>query len=66
MKAKAIVEANLLITTGQAAELLGMTERNVRILCAAGKIPGAVKLGHIWAVPNPPKVRDPFRARSNP
>jgi excisionase family DNA binding protein len=52
MKAKSIPY----LSTEQAARLLGMTPRYVRMLCVAGKIAGAFKLGRNWAVPNPPTV----------
>jgi hypothetical protein len=55
MKAKA-VEKPPFLPTEQAAQILGMTPRNVRILCAKGAILGAFKLGRNWAVPNPPVV----------
>jgi hypothetical protein len=55
MKVK-IIEESPLITTQQAAKLLGMTPRNVQLLCAAGKIHGAIKLGRDWAIPNPPRI----------
>jgi hypothetical protein len=43
------------ITAQQAAKLLGMTPRNVQILCKAGKIRGAKKFGErVWSIPNPP------------
>jgi helix-turn-helix protein len=58
MKAKTVVKENPIITTTQAAELLGMTPRNVQILCASGKIRGAVKFGRDWAIPNPPIIED--------
>lgn len=44
------------ISTTAASLLLGMTQRNVRMLCVAGKIPGAVKFGRNWSIPNPPRI----------
>jgi len=39
------------ITTKQAAEKWGITERRVQVLCNKGKIEGAVRLGWAWAIP---------------
>lgn len=39
------------MTVNQAAEKWGISERRVRILCAEGKIPGAVREGRIWKLP---------------
>jgi hypothetical protein len=44
------------LSTTEAAFLLGMTPRNVRILCVKGAIRGAFKFGRNWAVPNPPEI----------
>lgn len=33
------------------AEKWGVTDRQVQILCKAGKIDGAVKFGTTWAIP---------------
>ena len=35
----------------QAAELWGITDRRVQALCAAGKVPNAVRLGRGWLIP---------------
>ena len=40
------------MTTKQAAELWGMSDRRVRILCADGKIPNAVKVGKAYQIPS--------------
>ena len=39
------------ITTKQAAEKWGISERRVRTLCAEGKISGAVQVGRSWNIP---------------
>ena len=39
------------ITTQQTAALWGISDRRVRILCAAGKIPGVVKEGKTYKIP---------------
>lgn len=33
------------------AEKWGLTDRQIQIFCKAGKIPGAVKFGPAWAIP---------------
>jgi hypothetical protein len=57
MKAKT-EEENPIITATQAAKILGMTLRNVQLLCKTGKIRGATKHGRDWAIPNPPILED--------
>lgn len=39
------------ITTKEAAEKWGLTERRVQVLCRQGKIPGVARLGWAWAIP---------------
>lgn len=39
------------ITTKQAAEKWGISERRVRVLCVEGKIQGAVQVGRNWNIP---------------
>jgi excisionase family DNA binding protein len=39
------------ITTKEAAEKWGLTERRVQVLCKQGKIPGVFRLGWAWAIP---------------
>lgn len=39
------------ITTKEAAEKWGITERRVQVLCRQGKIPGVARLGWAWAIP---------------
>lgn len=41
----------MFITVKQAAEKWGISDRRVRILCAAGKIPGAFQEGRGWKIP---------------
>ena len=33
------------------AEVWGITARRVQVMCADGRIPGAVKFGRSWAIP---------------
>ena len=47
------------ITTKDAAELWGVTTRQVQILCGRGRVDGARRLGTIWIIPEgTPKPRD--------
>jgi excisionase family DNA binding protein len=39
------------ITTKEAAEQWGLSERRVQVLCRQGKIPGVFRLGWAWAIP---------------
>ena len=39
------------ITLKEAAEKWGVTPRRVNYNCAAGRIPGAVKMATIWLIP---------------
>lgn len=38
-------------TVQQAAQKWGISDRRVRALCAAGKIPGAFQVGRTWSIP---------------
>lgn len=46
------VDMSSLWTTWQASVHLGLTDRRVRQLCAAGKIPGARRIGRDWVIPD--------------
>ena len=39
------------ITLKEAAEKWGVTPRRINYLCAAGRIPGAIKMATIWLIP---------------
>ena len=39
------------MTLKEAAEKWGVTPRRVNYYCAAGRIPGAVKMANIWLIP---------------
>ncbi|MDD7732578.1 MAG: Fic family protein [Firmicutes bacterium] len=41
----------MVMTTREAGEKWGISERRVRTLCAEGKIPGAYQDGRIWKIP---------------
>ena len=40
------------MTAKEAAEKWGITPRQVQLLCANGRIPGAVRFGHAWVIPS--------------
>lgn len=43
----------------QTAEKWGITKRRIQVLCIQGRIPGAVKIGSYWAIPeNAEKPKD--------
>jgi len=39
------------MTTRKASEIWDITQRRVQVLCAQGKIQGAVLFGNAWAIP---------------
>lgn len=39
------------MTTKEAADKWGITSRQVQLLCAKGRIPGAFRFGHAWVIP---------------
>jgi len=39
------------MTTKEAAEKWSVTPRQVQLLCANGRIPGAVRFGNAWVIP---------------
>lgn len=49
------------MTTKQAAELWGISQRRVAILCEQGRIEGVKKAGIVWLIP--PDAQKPKDAR---
>ncbi len=50
------------LTTKEAAEKWGVTPRQVQLVCAKGRIPGALRFGHAWLIPvDAPKPLDDRR-----
>ncbi len=48
------------ISTQQAAEKWGISNRRVQQLCEQGRITGAIRFSRVWAIPNEaPKPQDP-------
>ena len=44
-----------MITVKQAAKILCLKAAMVSLLCRAGQIEGAVKIGRDWMIPSPPR-----------
>ncbi|MEG0661743.1 MAG: DNA-binding protein [Anaerovoracaceae bacterium] len=53
------------ITTKEAAQNWGITERRVQFLCRQGKIEGVVRLGWAWAIPKDAKKPEDNRQKKN-
>ena len=48
-------------TAEETAIKWGITARRVQIMCAEGRIEGAKKFGHVWAIPADAKKPDDTR-----
>ena len=46
------------LTVGEAAKVWGISERRVRLLCASGRIDGALRTGWAWSIPDQAKPGD--------
>ena len=53
-----------MISVKEAATILGISERRVRVLCAERRIKGAKKVGLAWVLPDVPKVTEAARPRA--
>ena len=40
-----------LLSAAEVGQILGVSERRVRVLLKEGRVPGAVKVGAAWVVP---------------
>lgn len=36
----------------QTSERWGISTRRIQVLCREGRVPGAIRIGHSWAIPN--------------
>ena len=59
----ALVETGGILMTylsiAQTAERWGISIRRIQVLCREGRVSGAVRIGHSWAIPdNEPKPAD--------
>lgn len=52
------------ITIQEAAEKWGITSRRIQVLCAEGRIKGAIKFGRQWAIPSSSDKPDDARIKS--
>ena len=52
-----------MISVTQAATLLGVSARRMRVLCAQDRVRGAVKVGGMWILPDNPRVSPAGRVR---
>jgi hypothetical protein len=53
------------MTTKEAAKKWGVTPRQVQLLCVQGRIPGAVRFGHAWAIPADAQKPQDGRCKQN-
>lgn len=53
------------MTLKQASEKWGVTPRQINYLCAAGRIPGAMKMATIWLIPKDAKKPADARYKMN-
>jgi len=54
------------ISTAQAAEQWGISERRVQKLCSEGRIEGAMRFSRVWVIPKgATKPTDPRKQKSN-
>ena len=48
----------------QAAEKWGITQRRIQVLCKEEHIPGAIRIGYVWAIPADAEKPKDARVRS--
>ena len=52
------------LSTKQASDKWGISSRRIQILCAEGRIEGAIRIGNIWAIPDDAKKPKDGRVKS--
>ena len=52
------------MTIQDAAKLWGISERRIQVLCAEGRLEGALKFGRQWAIPTNIDKPDDARIKS--
>jgi len=52
-----------MITVQQAAKGLRLSEERIRQLLQQGRIVGAQKFGHVWAIPDSPVIDPPLELK---
>ena len=40
-----------LLSISQTSERWGISVRRIQVLCREGRVPGAMRIGHSWAIP---------------
>lgn len=48
----------------QAAEKWGITQRRIQVLCKEKRVPGAIRIGYVWAIPADAEKPKDARVRS--
>lgn len=48
----------------QTAERWGISQRRIQILCNEGRVPTAIRIGHIWAIPDDAEKPEDARIKS--
>ena len=52
------------MSISQAAEKWGITPRRIQVLCAQDRIPGATRIGYVWAIPKDAEKPKDARVKS--
>ena len=52
------------ITTTLASDKWGISSRRIQILCAEGRVEGAIRIGNIWAIPEDTEKPKDARVKS--
>ena len=52
------------ISISDTAQKWGVSTRRIQVLCAQGRIPGAHRIGNIWAIPRDAKKPEDARIKS--
>lgn len=52
------------MSISQAAEKWGITPRRIQVLCKQDRIPGAARIGYVWAIPLDAEKPKDARVRS--
>jgi len=53
------------MTAKEAAQKWNITVRRVQVLCAQGRIQGAMRLGNMWAIPKDAKKPNDARSKKD-
>ena len=52
------------MSVSQASEKWGITPRRIQVLCKQDRIPGAARMGYVWAIPIDSEKPQDARIRS--